>query len=383
MLMHCRVAQLVGSTIGLLIMCLAVQAQAVVTEEEWGLRGQWGLDKPARFAPGHPPPAIGAALSYNQLYAYRAMGEKQDRYARVGLLLQTYDFRNPVLGHGLGLTLAYEPVLLNYRRFSLAVALSAGMAYITRHYNAQSNPENRAIGSALNGLTGLGLTARYTVHPQWRLLAGAEYKHMSNAGVRLPNEGLNVPALTVGLARVVGKSTAALMQRCSIYTDDEIAVAEAYQRRWQVRLVVLGSVRILNVTAQDSAQAYPIYGFNAVAGYRVWRNHFLSAGLEGLDDRSFREQLRRWTGRYQPYHQLTVLAGYEFWASRIGFTIHHGWNIIRPPGYKPASYQKYGLLYKTPAGWTGGVAVKAYGEDTKNIQLLLGYTFGHGRVVRR
>ena len=345
------------------------QAQSVVAEEEWAVSSQWGLQKPAHFVPNSPNPAFGLSINYNKLHAYPDANTQKERYARIGVLFQTYTFRNPaVLGGSVGLALTYEPVLITYRRFALSAVLLAGVSYVTHHHDPITNPDNTAIGSALNGLTGAGLNIRYTLSPHWRLLGGIDYKHLSNAGVRPPNQGLNLPSVTLGLSRYVSRP---IPNRSAPVPTS----AAPLRKRWMARFVVLGAIRILEATDQDSAQGYPIYGLNALIGYRVWRNHTLSAGLEGLDDRSFKEQLRRWTGTDQPYRQLTILAGYEYWAGPIGLTIHNGWNIVRPPGYKPATYQKYGLLFKTPIGLTTGVAVKAYGGDTKNIQLLLGYSF--------
>ncbi|KAB7732641.1 acyloxyacyl hydrolase [Rudanella paleaurantiibacter] len=354
----------------LAVVCTNVRAQVrlVPDEREFGLSTQIGLGSPARFVPNSEQAAVGVEASFNRLLVRQNNGVPCGPLARAGVLVQAYSFRNPVvLGHSLGAALFYEPQLLSWGRLAVSGRILAGVSYVSRQYDAETNPTNRAIGTAMNGLIGAGLLARYVVAPGWRVLVGLEGKHLSNAGVRLPNQGLNTPALTVGMTYFTGASGAQLAKRPKCPSG-------MLGKRWLTRMVMLGSTRVLPATTDRPERGYPIWGLNLVGGYAVWRSHYLSGGVEVLDDRSFREQLRRWHGGYQAHRQVTMLAGYECWMGPFGLTAHMGWNIVRPPTYNPTTYQKYSLLAKSRSGLTGGVAVKAYGDDTKNIQLVLGYS---------
>lgn len=351
--------------------CLRAQ-NTVIAEQEVVVQSQWGISKPARFVPDSPNPTRGISIGYNRLVARQDVENGCQRYARTGLLFQLYDFRNQaILGQSVSLSLIYEPLLAIYGRGTLSLVCSGGLAFVNRHFDRQTNPQNTAIGSNLNAITGIGLLTRYNLSPQWRLTGGLEFKHISNGGIKVPNQGLNVPALTIGLARYITAPQAKTLPRCPPITASELTPTN----RWMARVVFVGSVRVLEATAKDSTQAYPIYGINVLGGYRIWRNSFLSGGVEALADQSFKEQLRRWGADPATYPQLTLLAGYEFWSGSFGITAHNGWNIVRPAGYHPATYQKYSILCKLKSGLTGGIALKAYGENTKNIQLLLGYSF--------
>jgi hypothetical protein len=325
-----------------------------------------GFYKPDRITPPSTQAPVGIELRYGWLRTNRQSWEQCHCFYRSGVFVNAYSFRHPnVLGQSIGGGLFFEPVLVQRPRWGLSIRALAGITYVSRSYDPIANPGNDAFGSPLNGIIGGGLYARYSLAPRWRLMTGFDYKHISNAGVRLPNNGLNIPAVAVGLHYVVAP---ARLPDTRTWRTVEVS------KRWMMRLLLLSSVKVLEATAVDAQQTYPIFGLNVLAGYHLTPSHVLSAGVELLDDRYFKEQIRRWTGHYSTYRQGTVLAGYEFWQGHFSFTAHMGWNLIRPLGYKPGTYQKYGLLYRFNNRFTTGVIVKTYGENTKNFQLAAGLT---------
>ncbi|GAB3940673.1 hypothetical protein GCM10028805_02830 [Spirosoma harenae] len=337
-------------------------------EREFGVIPLIGLNKPDRIMPASTQAPIGLELRYSRLHMSQQSWEQCQCFFRSGAFFNTYSFRNPVaLGQSYGGGLFFEPVLAQGPHLGLSLRALAGLTYVTRYHDPITNPGNDAFGTPLEGLIGVGLYARYTIATNWRLLLGFDYKHISNAGVKLPNQGLNIPALSIGITRFTGEG--------KLPSTQTWEPSRAY-KRWMFRVMALASLKILEGTDKIPDQSYPIYGLNLLAGYHLTRSHVLSGGIELVDDHYFKEQINRWTkGQNIAYRQGTILIGYEFWQGHFSFTAHWGWNIVRPLWYKPANYQKYGLLYRFTNGLTGGVAVKAYGDDTKNFQAVVGMTF--------
>jgi hypothetical protein len=353
----------------ILIPFVAVFAQvdSLPTEKEFGLISLSGLNKATHISPISTQTPVGLELRYSQLSMRRQSWEQCQCFFRSGVFVNGYSFRNPVaLGQSIGAGLFYEPILVHRARWGLSLRALAGLTYTSRSYDIVRNPGNVAFGTPVNGLIGAGLYARYNLNNHWRLLVGFDYKHISNAGVRLPNQGLNIPALAVGIQHYTGSTT---------LPDTRTWRTPGLGRRWMFRVLALGSAKVLEATDNSPEQTYPIFGLNLIAGYHLTRTHVLSGGIELLDDRYFKEQIKDWTGHYQPYRQGTLLAGYEFWQGHFSFTAHMGWNVARPLWYHPATYQKYGLLYRLNNGFTAGVVVKAYGDNTKNFQAVMGMTF--------
>ena len=305
-------------------------------EREFGAIPLFGLHKPNQIRLVSAQAPVGFELRYSRLHTDQSAWEQCQCFYRSGFLLNAYSFRNPVaLGRSIGAGLFFEPIIIQSTRWSLSARALAGITYVSRHYDPISNPDSYAFGTAINGLIGVSVNARYSFIPHWRLLVGFDYKHISNAGIRLPNQGLNIPALSVGLMRFTG--TVKL-------PDRHQRMIPAMYKRWMARALAFGSVKVMEASTTDPQQGYPIFGINLLAGYHLTRTHVLSGGLEWLNDHYFKEQIRRWTGRYQPYQQGTLLAGYEFWQGHFSFTAHWGWNLVRPFTYYPDTYQKYGLI---------------------------------------
>jgi hypothetical protein len=105
------------------------------------------------------------------------------------------------LGYGLGMTLDLEQRLLRRAKLpvELHLLLATGLGYTTRPYQRQSNPDNNALGSAFNNLTRLGLRASYFPDPRLGIFLQLGYTHFSNGRVAVPNLGLNIPNLGLGL----------------------------------------------------------------------------------------------------------------------------------------------------------------------------------------
>ncbi|AUD04453.1 acyloxyacyl hydrolase [Spirosoma pollinicola] len=346
--------------------CLLGQATEPTEEREVGLIALAGLNKPTHITPVSTQSPIGVEFRYSHLSMRKESWEQCQCFFRSGFFVNAYSFRNPdVLGRSIGAGLFYEPILVHTARWGLSIRALAGITYVSRSYDVTTNPGNVAFGTPINGLIGAGLYARYNVASNWRLLVGFDYKHISNAGVRLPNQGLNIPSLAFGIQHYTG--SIALPNPAGWRTTK-------VNKRWMFRVLALASVKVMEATSETPERGYPIYGLNLLAGYHLTRTHVVSGGIELLDDHYFKEQIKQWTDRYQPYQQGTLLAGYEYWQGHFSFTAHMGWNVARPLWYKPATYQKYGLLYRFDNGFTGGVVVKAYGDNTKNFQAVAGMT---------
>ncbi|MFD2936736.1 acyloxyacyl hydrolase [Spirosoma flavum] len=343
------------------------QANEPPEEREIGIIALSGLNKPNYIRPMSTQTPVGIELRYSRLHMRRQSWEQCQCFFRSGFFVNAYSFRNPVaLGQSIGGGLFFEPILVHRPRWDLSLRALAGLTYVSRSYDAITNPGNVAFGTPINGLTGVGMYVRYNILPNWRLLVGFDFKHISNAGVRLPNQGLNIPTLAIGIQRYTTSSA---------LPDTHDWKTPNVGKRWMFRVLAFSSVKVLEATDKTPEKAYPIYGLNLIGGYHLTRTHVLSGGIELVDDRYFKEQVRQWRGQNQPYQQGTLLAGYEFWQGHFSFTAHMGWNVVRPLWYKPATYQKYGLLYRLGNGFTGGVVVKAYGDNTKNFQAALGMTF--------
>ncbi|GAA4396635.1 hypothetical protein GCM10023187_04960 [Nibrella viscosa] len=343
------------------------QSDSGATYRQWGILVHSGLARPVAEDPGSRNKPTGLELTYSLANMQRRSWEHCGCFFRVGAYANYLSFGNPaLLGRTAGAGLFFEPIIAHRPAVSLSVRTTAGLTYLTRVYHPETNPRNIYFSMPLSALIGASLNGRIRLSDHTQLLVTGTYYHISNAGTRQPNQGLNVPALSVGVE---------YQPKPFRYPDSRYWHTRMSARKWMLRATLLASVRVLPETTRYPEMALPMYGVNLVGGYRFAGSHVISAGIEGVDDLYFKEQLKRWHYKDQRYRQGTVLAGYEFWHGHYVFAAHMGWNVIRPMPYKPASYQKYSLLYRFDNGITAGMSVKAYLDSTKGFQLVAGYTW--------
>lgn len=85
--------------------------------------------------------------------------------------------------------------LLRARYFSLGTNVELGLSYMTKKWNAQTNPLNYYVGSSVLVMVGVGLEAAFNITPRWEAGLNATVTHRSNGMLRTPNFGLNELAL--------------------------------------------------------------------------------------------------------------------------------------------------------------------------------------------
>jgi Lipid A 3-O-deacylase (PagL) len=146
-----------------------------------------------------PPLSIGLDFHVTkQLYGQKAWHEWMN-YPSVGLSLVYYDIGSESLGKALGL---FPTIDLRFRtrpKFQSKMQIGLGLAYLTRYYDALTNPDNNAVGSNVNGTAQIKWQNQYSVSNNWQILFGLSVTHYSNGSSQQPNFGINIGAAQFGV----------------------------------------------------------------------------------------------------------------------------------------------------------------------------------------
>lgn len=138
---------------------------------------------------------------------YQTFGRKPwqvlQRYPKIGIQMGYFWMNNH---HQLGSAIGIQPNLMipfiRKESWQLKAEFGMGVAWLTKHYDAFSNPLNNAVGSNINNYTALGLFAEKKWKKNWILNTGLSLSHFSNGAAQLPNYGINIPAWVVGVEYV-------------------------------------------------------------------------------------------------------------------------------------------------------------------------------------
>lgn len=312
----------------------------------------------------HP---VGIELSYSRLNVTQAAYDRCHCFARVGGYVNYFAFNNPAeLGRTVGTGVFFEPLLFPQNRLYGSVRATAGLAYLTRIYNAETNPRNTFFGSSISGLLALSAALNYRISPHWQVSASVQYNHISNGGIRQPNRGMNFPTVGLGLSYAVEPVS---------LPDPSRWPRQSLTTRFTKRLMAFGAVRTLPKTASLPEQAGWSWGFTATAGHRVSRFHAFTGGLEFVDDGYLRLQLQR-EGLSESYRQLGLLGGYELWLGRYVFAAHLGWNALQPDALLGRPFfQRYQLLHTFRDRYQLGIGLRARLNVAEGFDVRLGIRF--------
>ncbi|WP_162052697.1 acyloxyacyl hydrolase [Pontibacter pamirensis] len=269
-------------------------------------------------------------------------------YPRLGVSLAYYNFDNPeVLGNGYALIAYVELFFSAHKAFSFSFRLGGGLAYLDNVYDPETNPENLFYSTAISFPLEANVMANYRLNRHFMLRAGGTYKHISNAGLRQPNKGINFPTATVGVHYAIQPATFPERQPSESNLQDHkrhylLALLASYQDR-----------------SDDPSRQLPLLGLTAYVSQPVGRLSALTAGAEWVADFTIRKQLEQ-RGEETDFQRGALLAGHEFRIGRFRFSQQLGVYVYAPHAARDAVYQRYGLEYHTGNKAFFGINLKAH-----------------------
>jgi hypothetical protein len=187
---------------------------------------------------------------------------KQFRDPQIGAALMIIPLGNPEeLGTAIGLYPYLNfPLVHGRKKFSLNFRWGWGLGWVTKKFDRIENHKNIAIGSHLNAVVSFRLNTMWQVSERLYVETGLGFTHFSNGAMTLPNLGLNIPMLNVGVHYKVKTLNCARKKNES---PGKIACTDSLvcNRKWHLAVVLaagsnqiapIGGSRFGLVTVQSS-----------------------------------------------------------------------------------------------------------------------------------
>jgi hypothetical protein len=276
-----------------------------------------------------------------------------------------YDFPE-VLGSCTSLAAYVEPLIRPDRRLYGSVQMALGASYMSKVYDAETNPTNLFFSTPVSFLVMTNAYLNYKLTPQWEVSLGFNYNHISNGGMRTPNKGMNFPTWNAGAAY---NFRPAPIRRAPKSPDWKNEPRHFYY------IQAVGSLKTVEANeffAENKLRW--LLGGIAVAGRRVGRMSALSAGTEWIHDGWKRAQLDRWN---DPRSALLggMLAGHELLSGRVRFTTHLGIYVHNPARTTDLLYQRYGLFYRIGKHLLVGATLKSHRHIADVFDVRMGWVW--------
>lgn len=144
--------------------------------------------------------------SFSFKYGITAKGDKWEDFAYglpyigVGLYMAEF-YRNDDIGRPFSIYLFQGAQIKQFTpKFSLNYEVNLGSSFNWKHYDPFDNPNNLALGSAVNVHVGASAYLQWKFARKWDFNTGASLTHFSNGATALPNSGLNMASVFVELS---------------------------------------------------------------------------------------------------------------------------------------------------------------------------------------
>jgi hypothetical protein len=356
----------VKSLIGGLYLILGIGIVWMPVLGQGGKRTGWGGNVYGGFVASHheylqqlDAHTLGLELRYT---VARHPGDKpwsdQMRLPRSGIALLYVDQGQPSLtGKAIALIPHQEFRMFSFQKGSVYFRLGTGLAWLSRRYDAIENRKQIAIGAHVNPVMQFSFLWHQRISSKWETDFGIGLTHYSNGNFNLPNFGMNLPNVHVGLTRVEGYHARPLRPD---------SPSGPWRKEWD--LSFNGATKEEGIA---SFTRYAVWGLSARYQQHKGRLSRIFAGGDFFLDNTYRF-------RSGESRQLNTIAeagltlGHRLMMGPLCLFTEVGVYVLRPDKIKAAWYQRLGLNYFITEKYYAGVYLKTHMAQSDYVQFTIG-----------
>lgn len=314
-----------------------------------------------------------------ELYANKITNGKRPwqslyNYPQVGFATEYYHYGVPdEMGEVFSLSTYMDFTSTPRKKHQWRINIGTGLVYSTRRFEAESNPENKAISSKISYIL------RGTIHHEIQLSesyyfnVNLAFRHYSNGRLNIPNNGMNFPVVGVGLRYVPHP------ERISYYKD----TSYSYSTKWNINGMVSTSWR--EVLQEDHKQK--AYSASLYASKRLSKYNAILLGVDGFiyEEGSVLKASYVYINKKgihdENYHidndgrQLALTLGTELFLGKLSILVQGGAYIYKPQIYYESTwYQRYGLKYYPIDKTFAQLTLKSHSRTADMVEFGLGFS---------
>ena len=283
-------------------------------------------------------PQLGVALQYGN------SGSKQ----YIGRMMGVFPFMNWKL--------------YNSRDFTSGFRAGVGLGWVQKPYDVITNHKNILLGTHTNAYINFLWENDVRLFSNLHIGAGLSFTHLSNGSSTLPNLGLNIPAVSLGLRYGLDRPTVIAQVK------GEVSIRPS---RW-VFFTTVGFKQAPWV----GGKRYITNSLKAEWNRPLWRSGHYSAGAvlfynpalvidpAGILDHTQNGVIHK--------VQAGAFVGYEHLLGRLSIPLQLGVYVYNHNSY-PTIFQELGLRYRINQRWSTELAMKAHMGRADFIHAGLGY----------
>jgi len=292
----------------------------------------------------------------------------ENNFPDIGISFNYIDFANPKqLGRCFALSPFVEiPLNKKVRAARPVLRICWGFSYLTKKFDINTNPKDIPIGSHLNTFVQWKLLWHLNLNEKIRLEPGLSFAHASNGRSQVPNLGLNVVSLNLGMNIKFDKHPVN-----STLTDS----ASVWPSRHEVLVWYAAGFN------EHEPPGGPKYFTNTLGlnyYYNVRNTHKWGAGIDLCYDDQNKYHLmtsgnpaNSWTD----VAQLGVKVCYAYNIGRVSFPIEMGYYAISKPKEDGPIFHRIGIRHYCKNGLMFNFTMKSHWVVAAHFDYGIGYRF--------
>jgi len=295
----------------------------------------------------------------------RKLWQQTSGYPAIGLLfLFGQSGSNQYIGNIAAILPFIYGNLYKKTNFRLGWRFGMGPGWIQKPFNAQTNVQDLVIGSHLNACVNLQLASAIRIWQKTQLELGLSFTHLSNGSIKLPNLGLNMPALSIGLNYSFNPKI--MMTRRAL---------PPLNKKWNFYLFTFAAIK--QAPPLESPQGW-VNGLSFEALKTISQAGRLGGGINLTYDRTLRTEVPNSPTFAFDASKLkleaSIYGSYEYVVGNLSIPLQLGAYLYN--NYLISEiYENIGIRYRLSSHCFAGMSLKAHIVKADFIQWGIGYQF--------
>ncbi len=284
-------------------------------------------------------------------------------YPQTGVSLMYFDLAYPqVLGNATAMIGYIDFPFVRTRSFQFSLQTGAGLGYLSKRFDQETDHKNMAVGSYLNAAIRFMLQSRYRVSKNIFMQLNYGITHFSNTSFRLPNLGLNNISLMGGVSYQFSEPEK--------YLKPEIPELD---KRWITEFVYGAGVKE-NFPADGKQYFAHTFYFQFLRP--LSHKSKIAIGADAFYDLSLMRFVYDATSTSDKEIKVIrsgIHLGYEMQVNHFTLLFHMGYYLLDHTKVDTAFYNRYGLKYEVGKHFFINLSLKTHFARADYAELGLGW----------
>ena len=248
------------------------------------------------------------------------------------------------------------------RKLSMSFFAGLGISFNFNPYDSVTNPTNVYIGTELNSYVNFGISMGYRISPKWVTDISLGFKHFSNGSVKLPNFGINIIPLSIGLT---------YKPKGFVPYAGERNVPQFIKNN-QVNIAVIAAVKNYEIGEPSYLKAAVSVNWLRMFNYK----YRLGVGLDIFYSAQPESENQTSTTFSNSMSYAVVASGEWVLNKHVYFPFGLGFYLKRNESNDERSsyYERIGIRYRFCNHLFAGVTIKAHKDVADIFEWTVGYT---------